>query len=102
MNQMSCIFHFGKTATLQRYTHQEAVKEFMHTESQHADKDIGNVVEEGHIHDDCSVSTSKCASIPNKAHQKYNLVTKLGEWTKIAMLQSSEPYLFRISHQENI
>lgn len=73
------IFYFCKVSrSPAAHTHQETIEEFMDTEAQHADQHVRYMVEKGHVHNDGSVASSECATVSNKAHQKYYFVTKLG------------------------
>ena len=61
--------------------HQEAVEELMDEEPQHADDDVGHVVEEEHVHDHGSVASRERALVPHEAHQEHQLVQELDNRT---------------------
>lgn len=85
------IFYFCKVfPSTEAHTYQETVEEFVHTEAQHADQDICYMIEKSHVHDNCSVATSKSSTVPNKAHQKHYFVTKLWGVTKARFIPSEK------------
>lgn len=81
---------FAVFPSTEAHTYQETIEEFVHTEAQHADEDIGYVIEKSHVHDDRSVATGECSTVPNKAHQKHYFVTKLGGGIRKARFIPSE------------
>lgn len=87
------IFYFCKVfpSTAAR-THQEAIEELVHAEAQHADQNIGHVVEKSHVHDDRSVATGESPTVPNKAHQEHDFVTELWGVTKARFMPSEKSW----------
>lgn len=62
--------------------YQYAVEELVNKQTKHADDDIGDMQEEGDVHDDCFVPSCKRALVPHKTHQEDNLIQQLREKTK--------------------
>lgn len=62
---------------MHRPTYQQAVEEDVHKDSQAADNQVEEVVQELHVHDHGFVSTREGPSVPDEAHQEDDLITQL-------------------------
>lgn len=65
----------GRLYILCVLTYKQTVKEDMDKDSQAADNQIEQVVQELHICDHGFVATCEGSTVPNKAHQEDNFIT---------------------------
>lgn len=59
--------------------YQDAVEELVDKQTKHADDDIGDMQEEGDIHDDRFVPSCERALVSHEAHQEDDLIQQLRE-----------------------
>lgn len=57
--------------------YQDAVEELVHKQSECGSKDVGQVVQELHIHHHGFVSHNEGPIVPHKAHHKHHLIDQL-------------------------
>lgn len=73
--------------------YQYAVEELVDKQAKHADDDIGDVQEEGDVHNDCFVASSERALVPHKTHQEDNLIQQLKEKRQLLTLSLQDTHL---------